>query len=91
VSGSPPGSTTQEVTMSTTIVSSLRTATAAVVVAASAVATGSAAVADPQAAQERYVGSLVVQARDASTYTQMDDYVRGLEYWAEHPDWGLGS
>jgi hypothetical protein len=90
VSGSPPGSTTQEVTMSTTIVSSLRTATAAVVVAASAVATGSAAVADPQAAQDRYVTSLV-QARDASAYTQMDDYVRGLEYWAEHPDWGLGS
>jgi hypothetical protein len=59
---------------------------------ASAVVAGSPAVAnDSGAAQDRYVTSLVVQARDASAYTQMDDYVRGLEYWAEHPDWGLGS
>jgi len=77
--------------MSTNLSSSLRTATVAVVVVASAVATGSAAAADAQAQQERYVRSLVVQARDASGYTQMDDYVRYLEYWAEHPDWGLGS
>jgi hypothetical protein len=35
--------------------------------------------------------SLVVQARDAGAYTQMDDYVRGLEYGARHHDWGLGS
>ena len=53
--------------------------------APSAVADGSAA------AQQRYVGALVVAHRDATAYSQMEDYADTLEYWHEHPDWGLGS
>lgn len=55
-------------------------------------ATSPAALADDSGgAQDRYVAALVAAHRDASAYTQMDDYVRVLEYWHEHPDWAAGS
>jgi hypothetical protein len=64
---------------------------AAAAAASAVVAAGPAVADDSAAAQDRYVTSLVVKARDASAYTQVGDYVRVLEYWHDHPDWGLGS
>jgi hypothetical protein len=42
-------------------------------------------------AQKAYVASLVARhdAAQAKGYTQMDDYVRGLVYWHNNPDWGV--
>jgi len=43
------------------------------------------------AAQDAYVGSLQARHDAARPWTQMDDYVRVLEYWHQHPDWGIRS
>jgi hypothetical protein len=79
--------------MSTTIRNPVRTVVLAAAVAALAAASsGGAAAADESAAvQDRYVGSLLVAADDSRPYNQMDDYVRVLAYWHQHPDWGLGG
>lgn len=45
---------------------------------------------DSVAAQQRYVASLVVAHRDAADWTASADYARCLDYWAQHPDWGIG-
>lgn len=59
---------------------------------AAPLATSPAAVANESGAvQDRYVAALVAAHSDASAYTQMDDYVRVLEYWHDHPDWAVGS
>lgn len=41
------------------------------------------------AAQDAYVGSLQARHDAARPWTQMDDYVRVLEYWHDHPGWGI--
>lgn len=68
----------------------LTRAVLAAVVAAVPLAGAPVAVADDSGAvEQRYVMSLVQEHRDAAAYSAMDDYVRTLVYWHEHPDWGL--
>ena len=74
--------------MSTTRISARwLVAVAAVVAAASGILTGGVAAADAGADQDAYIASLLARHDAAQPYTQMDDYVRTLVFWHNHPDW----
>jgi hypothetical protein len=64
---------------------------AATTVAVPLIGATAASADDSAAAQQRYVTSLVVAHRDAADWNASADYARCLEYWAQHPDWGLGK
>ena len=41
------------------------------------------------AAQETYVASLVWRHDAATGSTPLEEYARVLEYWHDHPNWGI--
>jgi hypothetical protein len=60
---------------------------AAAITATSGILTGGVAAADAGSDQDTYVASLLVRHDGGQAYSQMDDYVRTLVFWHNHPDW----
>ena len=76
--------------MSTTRISVRRlvvVTVAAAITAASGILTGGVAAADADSDQDAYVASLLARHEASRPYTAMDDYVRTLVFWHNHPDW----
>ena len=48
------------------------------------------AAANGHAAADEYVASLLRRHEASKPYNAMEDYVRTLVYWHEHPHWALG-
>ncbi len=48
------------------------------------------AAANERSAADEYVASLLRRHEASKPYNAMEDYVRTLVYWHEHPHWALG-
>ena len=48
------------------------------------------AAANARSAGDEYVASLLRRHEASKPYNAMEDYVRTLVYWHEHPHWALG-